>query len=94
MALRIFGERLVRRADHLEDCSRSALMTYGHRQEAGTAGFPESAPYDRMVAWCAPPLRPIAAVPNMIVAAVRPLPERHQLGRARRRNDPPSERAD
>lgn len=31
MALRIFGERLVRRADQLEDGSRSSLMTYGHR---------------------------------------------------------------
>ncbi|MER7235237.1 transcriptional regulator [Streptomyces olivaceus] len=31
MALRIFGERLVRRADQIEDGSRSSLMTYGHR---------------------------------------------------------------
>lgn len=31
MSLRIFGERLVRRADQLEDGSRSSLMTYGHR---------------------------------------------------------------
>ncbi|MFI2913959.1 hypothetical protein ACG2OD_37785 [Streptomyces sp. PDY-4] len=31
MALRIFGARLVRRADQLEDGSRSSLMTYGHR---------------------------------------------------------------
>ncbi|MCT2588421.1 hypothetical protein LHJ74_00410 [Streptomyces sp. N2-109] len=26
----------------------------------GTAGFPERAPYDRMVAWCTPPLLPTA----------------------------------
>ncbi|WP_333732561.1 helix-turn-helix domain-containing protein [Streptomyces sp. IBSBF 3010] len=31
MALSIFGERLVRRADQLEGGSRSSLMTYGHR---------------------------------------------------------------
>lgn len=31
MSLRIFGERLVRRADQLEGGSRSSLMTYGHR---------------------------------------------------------------
>ncbi|MFD7532218.1 transcriptional regulator [Streptomyces sp. NPDC059849] len=30
-SLRIFGERLVRRADQLEDGSRSSLMTYRHR---------------------------------------------------------------
>ncbi|MFJ4576802.1 transcriptional regulator [Streptomyces sp. NPDC088846] len=31
MSLRIFGERMVRRADQLESGSRSSLMTYGHR---------------------------------------------------------------
>ncbi|TVP36476.1 hypothetical protein A3L22_28755 [Streptomyces griseus subsp. griseus] len=31
MALRVFGERMVARADQLEAGSRSSLMTYGHR---------------------------------------------------------------
>ncbi|WP_432008032.1 transcriptional regulator [Streptomyces parvus] len=31
MALRVFGERMVARADQLEECSRSSLITYGQR---------------------------------------------------------------
>ncbi|WP_206282694.1 protein-L-isoaspartate O-methyltransferase family protein [Streptomyces barkulensis] len=35
----------------------------------GTAGHPERAPYDRLVAWCAPPLLPQAWVNQLTVGA-------------------------
>ncbi|MFE3380429.1 protein-L-isoaspartate O-methyltransferase family protein [Streptomyces anulatus] len=42
----------------------------------GTAGFPERAPYDRMVAWCTPPLLPKAWVDQVVDGGliVAPLP--------------------
>ncbi|MFI2223991.1 protein-L-isoaspartate O-methyltransferase [Streptomyces fradiae] len=42
----------------------------------GTAGFPERAPYDRMVAWCTPPLLPKAWVDQVADGGliVAPLP--------------------
>ncbi|MFL4910621.1 protein-L-isoaspartate O-methyltransferase family protein [Streptomyces sp. MMS24-I2-30] len=42
----------------------------------GTAGFPEQAPYDRMVAWCTPPLLPKAWADQVIDGGliVAPLP--------------------
>ncbi|MGO4425213.1 protein-L-isoaspartate O-methyltransferase, partial [Streptomyces sp. MCAF7] len=42
----------------------------------GTAGFPAHAPYDRMVAWCTPPLLPQAWVDQVVDGGliVTPLP--------------------
>ncbi|MEU0844930.1 protein-L-isoaspartate(D-aspartate) O-methyltransferase [Streptomyces sp. NPDC005962] len=42
----------------------------------GTAGFPDRAPYDRMVAWCTPPLLPQAWVEQVVDGGliVAPLP--------------------
>ncbi|MFI8433773.1 protein-L-isoaspartate O-methyltransferase [Streptomyces sp. NPDC079020] len=42
----------------------------------GTGGFPERAPYDRMVAWCTPPLLPKAWVDQVVDGGliVAPLP--------------------
>lgn len=36
----------------------------------GTAGYPERAPYDRLVAWCTPPLLPRAWVDQLAVGSV------------------------